>query len=227
MTSIPTDFGSTPSGLKPTTHTYVALLLFIWFMLVTTLGYSGFFIPDVVGQPPVMLLISGIVTLTAFTLAYRYLGAFRDYVLNLDMRLLIMLHGWRTLGLGFVMLYIIGQLPALFALFAGFGDAIAAVWAIIIAYLLFTRSEGISKKAILRWNHFGLIDFILALSLGVLSQSNGLLQLTESVDSDLMVTFPFVIIPGFLVQILVITHIIIYLQLRKNWKNQDVIKLNQ
>lgn len=137
-----------------------------------------------------------------------------------------MLHGWRTLGLGFVMLYSIDKLPAIFALPAGLGDAAAAVWAIFLACLLFTRADGLNKKTLLRWNHFGLIDFIFALSLGVLSQASGWLHFAGTPGSDLMVTFPFVIIPGFLVPLLVITHIIIYLQLHNNWKNQDKIKLD-
>jgi hypothetical protein len=225
MTSATTrlDHSTTPLRQKP--HHFIALFLFAWLCLIALLGYNEFFIPDT-GQPPIMLLVSGVASLLLFTLAYRYSHFFRDYVLNLDMRLLVMLHGFRTLGMGFVMLYSIGKLPAIFALPAGFGDAIAAVWAIIIAYHWFTRPHGLKRKTLLRWNHFGLLDFMFALSLGVLSQTNGMLQFVDAPSSDLMVVFPFVLIPGFLVQVFFITHIIIYLQLRNNWKNQDTINLN-
>lgn len=223
MTSIPNGFNSELAHSSHSAHLYTILVLLVWFGMIAVLGINGFFITET-GQPPLMLLVTGVVSLLLFTVGYRSITAFRSYILNLDMRLLLMLHGFRTLGLGFVMLYSIAQLPAIFALSAGFGDAITAVWAIIIAYYWWAHAHGLNKKTLLRWNHFGLADFVLALGLGVLSRSNGLLQFTGSPSSDLMMTFPFVVIPGYLVQVLVITHIIIYLQLRNNWKDQAVIK---
>ena len=223
MTSISTglDRAATPSSRNP--HYYTAVVLFLWFVLIVLLGHNGFFIPEA-GQPPAMLFVTGGVALTLFTVAYRYLTSFRSYVLSLDMRLLVMMHGMRTLGLGFVMLYSIGQLPSLFALTAGFGDAITAVWAIGMAYYWFTHPQGLSRKMLLRWNHFGLVDFILALGIGALSQTGGLLYFAGGPSNDLVVAMPLVLIPGFLVQVFVITHIIIYLQVRNNWENKDMIK---
>lgn len=222
-TIINSQHSTTPSGLRP--HSITIMLLFAWFCLIAVLGYVGFFIPQK-GELPLMILMSGVASLTLFFLAYWNSRALRQYVLDLDLRLLLVLHGFRTLGLGFVMLYSIDKLPAIFALPAGFGDAITAVAAILLTYYWFTQPNGLKKKTLLRWNHFGLVDFILALTLGVLSQTNGVFQFSDSPSSDLMVTFPFVLIPGFLVQLYVLTHIIIYLQLYTNWKNQHTINLN-
>jgi len=223
MTSIPNEPGceTLPSRIIP--HYYTAAVLFVWFGVIVALGLNGFFIPEP-GQPPAKLLVSGAVALVLFAVAYRYHSSFRSYILSLDMRLLVMMHGTRTLGLGFVMLYSIGQLPAIFSLMAGFGDAITAVWAIAMAYYWIASSKGLSSKMLLRWNHFGLIDFILALGIGALSQTGGLFHIAGGPSSDLVVMMPIVLIPGFLVQVLVITHIIIYLQLRNNWKDQDMIR---
>ena len=201
-------------------HFALGLLLLGWFGLILGLSLNDTFIPPA-GEPPLNLLLSGLATLSLFALAYRTLPAFRAYVLGLDMRLLILLHSWRTLGLGFVMLYMVGQLPMLFAFLAGFGDALAAVGAILLGYLLFTSPSGVSVKLISRWNTFGLVDFIIAVSVGVLTQTNGLLASNTGVDSDLMTAFPFVIIPAFLVQVFTLTHIIIYLQLKNAWKGKS------
>lgn len=86
MATIPGNIHSPSSQINQSSHFYTTLLLLCWFGMVSVLGYSGFFIPEV-DQPPVVLLISGLLTLTGFTLAYRYLPAFRTYVLQLDMRL--------------------------------------------------------------------------------------------------------------------------------------------
>ncbi len=222
MTSIPTGLEREDVPHSQNPHYYTAVVLFLWFSLIVVLGQNGFFIPEA-GQPPAMLLVSGAVVLALFTLAYRYHASFRSYVLNLDMRLLVMMHGTRTLGLGFIMLYSIGQLPAFFSLMAGFGDAITAIWAVGMSYYWFTHRQGLSRKMLLRWNHFGLIDFILALGIGALSQTGGLFHIAGGPSNDLVVMMPIVLVPGFLVQVLVITHIIIYLQLHNNWKGQDMI----
>jgi hypothetical protein len=70
----------------------------------------------------------------------------------------------------------------------------------------------VSRRHILAWNSFGVLDFIIALSLGVMTRTEGPLQVSQAVSSDILVSFPFVIIPGYLVQLLLISHIIIYLQ---------------
>ncbi len=225
MKSMSTGLGQTDSSSSMNAHYFTAVVLLAWFSLIVLLGQNGFFIPEA-GQPPAMLFVTGGVALALFGATYRYHSAFRSYVLNLDMRLLVMLHGTRTLGLGFVMLYSIGQLPAFFALMAGFGDAITAVWAIAMVYYWITHQQGLSRKALLRWNHFGLLDFALALGIGALSQTGGLFHIAGGPSNDLVVMMPIVLIPGFLVQVLVITHIIIYLQLRNNWKDQDMIKVD-
>jgi len=205
-------------------HTAALFVLIAWFSLITILGFNQFFVP-LQGETPANILLSIITSLGLFALLYLNYRPFREYVLALDMRLLIMLHSWRMLGLGFIMLYMLDNLPPLFAFLAGLGDALAAIAAVFIAYQLFTSHNGVYRKNILRWNTFGLVDFIVAVSIGILTQTDAPLYAESGISSDIMVSFPFVIIPGFLVQLLTITHIIIYLQLRNNHPQQQRIKL--
>ena len=207
-----------------TKHSTIFIVLLVWFFLVTGLSLNESFIPKI-GEPPHNLLISAIISISLFFSAYLIMPRFRTYVLNLDMRFLIMLHTWRMLGMGFIMLYLFNELPPLFAFLAGFGDAATAIAAVFLAYALFTRTQGVSKQWVSRWNTFGLLDFVIAVSVGVLTQTNGILFAASGIDSDLMTVYPFVLIPGFLVQVFSITHIIIYLQLKNNHHNQNVINL--
>lgn len=197
--------------------------LLTWFFLIAGLSLNRFFITEQ-GELPLNLLMSAVISIGLFYLAYFQMPKFRSFVLNLDMRLLIMLHSWRTLGLGFIFLYYVGELPALFAFPAGLGDAMVAVGAVFLTYSLFTNSKGVSKKTVWRWNTFAVLDFVVAVSLGVLTRTDALLFQPGTVSSDAMTTFPFVLVPAFLVQIFAITHIIIYLQLMNNYKDQNVIR---
>jgi hypothetical protein len=189
------------------------MVLLLWFALILALSINDVFASEP-GQAPLNILVSFAASIGIFTLCYRVFARFRHYVLALDMRLLILLHSWRMLGLGFVMLYTQDSLPALFAFVAGFGDALTAIFAIVLAYTLFIRPASVSTKTVRRWNTFGLLDFVLAVAIGILTRSGAPLMIGNGVSSDLMTTFPFAMIPGFLVQVFTLTHIIIFLQLR-------------
>lgn len=194
-------------------HLYTGFLLLLWMALIAALGASGVF-AAAPGEPPLAILVAFATSFAAFVLAYRGVASFREYVLGLDMRLLVMLHSWRMLGMGFVMLYLFDRLPGLFAYLAGLGDALAAIGAVVLAYALFRDRRGVSRRWIWRWNTFGLMDFVVAVSIGILTRSEGLLAPASGVNSDVMTLFPFVLIPGFLVQVFALTHVIIYLQLK-------------
>lgn len=205
-------------------HITIASILLVWFLLILALAHNQIFVPEQ-GTPPLNIVLSIIITVSLFFLAYWSIPEFRDYVLKLDMRFLIMLHSWRMLGMGFIMLYMFDKLPPLFAYLAGVGDAATAIAAIFLAYALFTKTHGVSKSLIWRWNTFGLIDFIIAVTVGALSQTDGVLYTGNGINSDIMVQFPLVLIPGFLVQVFTITHLIVYLQLSNNFNEEELVKI--
>ena len=77
----------------------------------------------------------------------------------------------RMPGLGFVLLYAYNVLPGMFALLAGLGDAMAAVDATFISIKLLCGSE-VSKQSLPRWNSYGLIDFLIAITVDTLLRSS-------------------------------------------------------
>ncbi len=199
-------------------------MLLGWFTIISVLGINNVFVSGP-GEAPLAILVSFGLTLILFAAAYTSFPAFREYILKLDMRFLIMLHSWRMLGLGFIMLHLFDQLPASFAYLAGLGDALTALVAVVLAYAMFSDRKGVSRNWIWRWNTLGLVDFVVAVTVGILTRSDALLAPATGVNSDLMTTFPFVIIPAFLVQVLALTHIVIYLQLRNNHRHDERVNL--
>jgi hypothetical protein len=192
----------------------VLLLCMVWFITVLLVALSGGF-EMAVDEPPAAILFAVIAPVVLFGVVYMTISAFRDWVLMLDMRQLILLHSWRMVGVGFVFLYFYGQLPALFALPAGIGDAVAAIGALFLGIALFKNASAVSRRKVFLWNTFGLLDFIIAVSLGIATRTNEWLYIENQASSNIMGQFPLVLIPGFAVPFYIITHIIIYVQLKQ------------
>ena len=186
-----------------------------WFAVVLSMALAGAF-ETAAGERPFAILIAVILPVAIYGMAYLGLNAFRAWVLALDMRPLILLHSWRMVGAGFVMLYFYDRLPALFALPAGVGDAMVAVAAVFVGIALYQRPETVPRYRIYLWNTFGLVDFIVAVSLGVLTRTGEILHAGAQAGSDIMSSFPLALIPGFAVPFYFITHLIIYAQLRRH-----------
>lgn len=190
----------------------VLLLCTGWLLTVFAAAVSGSFNASD-GERPTAILVAILLPLVVYSLLYMGIRPFRRWVLGLDMRHLVLLHSWRMIGIGFVFLYFQDQLPALFALPAGLGDAMAAVGALFLVIAMYERTSLVSARRIFTWNTFGLVDFLLAVSLGVLTRAGDVLHINGAVDSNIMGTFPLALIPAFAVPFYLITHLIIYAQL--------------
>ena len=201
-------------GISPAVARVVFLICLGWFAAVLGTALSGGFNAPA-GERPLAILVAVMMPAIVYGTGYFSIKAFRDWVLNLDMRHLILLHSWRMVGMGFVFLYFHDRLPALFALPAGLGDAMAAMGAVFLGIALYDRAASVSRTRVYLWNMFGLIDFVVAVSMGVMTRTGEVLHSSGQVSSDIMGTFPLALIPGFAVPFFVITHLIIYAQLKQ------------
>ena len=193
---------------------FVILLLVLWFVTVTAYALSGGF-DTPAGQRPLPVLLAICVPVLLFALAALGLVSFRAWLLALDMRRLVLLHSWRMLGLGFVFLMFQQQLPPVFALPAGLGDAFTAMAALWLGIAMYDSPASVTPGRIALWNSLGLLDFVVAVSTGVLSRSGGLLHFEGQVTSEIMGGFPLVLVPAFAVPFYIMTHIIIFMQLHQ------------
>jgi len=183
-----------------------SLLLLGWVAGTVILAASGSLASNDLLMPVLVFA-----PVAGFGLAYRTNPTFRAAVLSLDTGVLVIMHSWRMLGLGFLLLYAYGVLPGLFAWLAGLGDAMAAVGATFIGIKLLRGNE-VSKQSILRWNTYGLIDFLIAVMVGTLLRSS---LLGSATSTDPLSSLPLSLIPTLVVPFFIITHLIIFLQLRE------------
>lgn len=182
----------------------VIAVLAVWLTAVLVLGSAGAF-AGTSDAPPIAIGLGATLPIATFLVAYATLRSFRRYVLSIDLRLLASIQAWRWAGLGFLTLYAYGVLPALFAWTAGLGDMAIGATAPWIAVALARSSEFADTRRFMSWNLLGILDLVVALSIGALS----------GVATASMAQMPLVLVPGFLVPFFVILHLTALFQARR------------
>jgi hypothetical protein len=107
--------------------------------------------------------------------------------------------------MGFLSLYAHNILPGIFAIPAGLGDMAVGFVAPWIILSLVRRPDFAASAAFRRWNVLGIVDLVVAVSLGTLSTilSTGA---PGEISTAPMATLPEVIIPAFLVPLFLMLH---------------------
>ena len=185
-------------------------LLFVWLVLAIILGVRGDFV-RAPGAPPLPILAGVLTPIVLFVAALRFVGSFRDFVMSLDLQLAVGKQAWRFGGLGFLALNAYGVLPGLFAWPAGLGDMAIGATAVWIMVGLRERKDFAAGRRFRIWNLLGILDLVVAISLGALSSVLGI-GISERITAFPMAQFPLVLIPVFLVPLFVMLHITSLLQ---------------
>jgi hypothetical protein len=186
----------------------VAAIVGAWVGLASTLGAAGklAFSP---GNPvPLIGVLFAVPLLVVGILALRSQRV-RAALLAVPLQVLIGLNSLRVLGVLFLMLVVSGRLSGPFPFFAGLGDIITGVLAVPLA-LRVARSARLPTGAIRRWNIFGALDLVVAVSLGITSANGSPLQLIHAgVGSEAIQYMPYCLVPTVLVPFYLITHAIV------------------
>jgi hypothetical protein len=115
---------------------------------------------------------------------------------------LIAMQTYRVAGVGFLLLVVAGQLPAIFGVPAGLGDILVGLTAPGAAAAL---QQGRVSRAV-AWNVLGLLDLALALTLGVGTGPSALHFIGATASSQALSLFPLVIAPSFVVPLDIWLH---------------------
>jgi len=190
-----------------------AVALALWFGLAIALGSIEAFVDA--GRRPVPLtgIMFGSALIAAATLAALWPAA-RRALLSAPMPILVGLHIPRLMGGMFLVLAATGRLEGPFPIFQAFGDMAAA--AVAIPCLRIAARPTTDRDWILRiWNVFGALDLLVAISLAMLSTPGSAVQIIHGgVGPEAMQHLPLALIPSVLAPFWVITHGIIFGQLR-------------
>lgn len=209
MSSAITSQSSTTHGIGWT----VAVVLAVWFMLVSVLGAVGA-LGAPPGTPPLPIFVGAVTPIIAFFLFFWFSLVFRDFVLSIDLRLATAIQAWRAAGLGFVALYVYQVLPGSFAWPAGLGDLAIGLTAPWVVLTLIRRPSFAASNVFVAWNVLGLVDLVNAVSIGALSSALATGTPGE-ITTGPMAELPLVLVPAYLVPIFVMLHAAALFQSRR------------
>ena len=140
-------------------------------------------------------------------------AALRGWIDGLPLKLLIAVHLSRFVGIYFLWLHGRGELPASFAIPAGWGDIAAA--GLAAGLLVLPRLES-RKGVLLAWNAFGLADILMVLSSGMRISGADRLQVME-----MLTQLPLSFLPTMVVPLIIATHVLILVRLWQNRKSKE------
>ena len=188
----------------------VLLALGAWFVLVLAIGATSALSPALGGAPALGLTVA--LPIAALVWAYFALPSVRNAMARTPLPALVALHVIRLFGFTFLVLYTRGRLPAPFAPSAGWGDMFIGATAMPVAWAA-ARFGARARPVVFLWNALGVADLVIALTLGPLSAPGPLQVFVGPPDASPMTSLPWLVIPGFLVPILMFTHVVIFSRL--------------
>jgi hypothetical protein len=160
-----------------------SVVLPIWFALSVVMGQFAFY-PDVSYSQ-----LEGLIRFTAFgALAFGpaavlifmslKLVRFRSALSKIPTSVLVLTQAYRIGGIFLIMAYFSGDLPAEVGLVSGVMDVTVALTAVLLANHL-RKNEGNSRRLVIAWSTFSLIDFAWA-TIVKSATFFGLLQITPA-----------------------------------------------
>jgi len=191
------------------THGFKELTVGILVLLfLAALGFSWFGVFDSPLRPPVLLGTAAALPVVLFVVWSLRSEAFRQFLLAADLRILTLAQTGRVGGIVFVILYLHGVLPGMFALPAGWGDVAIGATAPLAAW---TMSSGrrFPRSIFLWWNVVGILDLVAAVALGLLASGAFLGSQPGAITTEAMGRFPLSLVPTFLVPLWLILHLVV------------------
>jgi hypothetical protein len=197
------------------------LVLTVWAALAGALALRGAFTQsDITTAPPIGIYLLVVFAGLAASLASS--PSLRSLLSN--QKNLIRLNLWRLVGFVFLLLMAGGQMPALWALPAGIGDILIGMTAFWVARQL--DSPGGRRRAVI-FNLLGLADLIVAVGLGMATGPGPAQLFHTTPTSELATRFPLVLVPGFLVPLAFMIHIVSLWQMFGGSWRSDVLTVGR
>jgi hypothetical protein len=184
----------------------------LWLAVIWSGAINGVFRPGASPMPlvPIAIFLPVIVG-APILLGSKRMGQVLD---AMPATWLVALQLYRVFGSVFLVGWARNVVPGVFALPAGVGDVITGLLAIPIAISL-TADTPEARRAAIAWNVFGLVDFAVAVSIGLMTAPGPLQLITPSIPNSTVGVYPNVMIPAFAVPSSILLHVLSLRQLRR------------
>jgi len=133
---------------------------------------------------------------------------------------LVALQLYRALGVQWLAYWMRGLLPSIFALPAGAGDVLTGLFALPAAIAV-AAGTAKGRRAAILWNIFGLVDFAVAIALGMITSPGRFQLIVPDIPSIGVDAFPNVLTPAFVVPSSILLHVLSLRQLRRRGRAES------
>jgi hypothetical protein len=175
----------------------------LWAALAWTAAINGVFRTGVSPLPllPLAIFLPVIIG-TPLLLLSKRVGQLLDVM---PTTWLVALQIYRAFGSQWLVYWLLGLLPGLWALPAGTGDVLTGLFAVPVAIALATgATEG--RRAAMLWNIFGIADLVVAIALGMIISPGPFQLIVSNGPSIGLDGYPNVLTPGFVVPGSILLH---------------------
>jgi hypothetical protein len=125
---------------------------------------------------------------------------------------LVALQVYRILGVQWLAYWMRGLLPTVFAWPAGMGDVLTGLFALQAAIAV-AADTAWGRRVAIYWNIFGLADFVIAITLGMIASPGQFQLIVPDVSGVGVDAFPNVLTPAFVVPSSILLHVLSIRQL--------------
>ena len=190
----------------------VLFIMISWLILQGATGYSGFYINTQSVPPRFLFLVLPPLLLILILMGFR---KGKNFIDGLDLKSLTLLQVVRIpVELVLFMLFTYGTIPELMTFEGRNFDILAGITAPIVFYYGFINKR-LSNRSILTWNVICLILLLNIIINAVLSAPFPFQKFAFDQPNIAVFYFPYVWLPGFIVSIVFISHIVSIRQLIK------------
>lgn len=206
---------------RRTTWLAVMVPFTLWASVAWTAGINGMFRAGASSLPllPSAILLPVIIGAPLLLLSKR-VGQLLD---AMPTTWLVALQVYRVFGSQWLAYWLAGRLPGLWALPAGTGDVLTGLFALPAATALVPGTDAGRKAAIL-WNIFGLADFAVAITLGLITSAGRVPLLGPGGSSIGVDGYPNVLTPAFVVPSSILLHALSLRQLRRRARTKGLTR---
>ena len=205
-------------GQRRTTWLAIMIPYTLWFAVAWSAAINGVFRTGASPLPllPLAIFLPVIVGAPLLLLSMR-VGQALD---AMPVTWLVAVQLYRVFGAVWLVAGLRGTLPSVFALPAGIGDVLTGLFAVPAAIAV-TTGAAQGRSAAIAWNIFGLADFAVAITLGLITAPGPFQLIVPDVPSIGAGAYPGVLTPAFVVPSSILLHALSLRQLRRR-RRSDV-----
>lgn len=187
----------------------------LWFTLMWSAAINGVFHTAALPVLPLAIFLP-VIVVTPLLLMSTRVGQVLD---AMPATWLVALQTYRAFGSWAIAAALRGAIPSVFGLPAGIGDLLTGVLAVLAAIAVAGGTVQ-GRKAAIAWNVVGLVDFVIAITLGLLTSPGRFQLIVSNVPSIGVGAYPDVLTPAFVVPSSILLHILSLRQLVRQSKRE-------